>query len=466
MRFIVDYVIWGWPLIISLLLVSLYFGFRTRFVQVRLFKHMPKLLFIKNEDRNQISSFQSAMLILASHIGVGNIIGVSLAIMYGGPGSVFWMWVAAVMCSVLAFVENTLGQLYKEEVHGQYKGGPAYYILHGLKSPLFANVVAFVLFLSIGLLMPTIQASTIIIAVNSTFYIPKTIIALSLCGLIGYIIFGNSKKIIQFAEVCVPFMAVGYLLVTFIIVFFHFDQIGKVLFMIFESAFNQESYYGGMMGAAVSLGFRRGIFSNEAGVGSTPNISASANVSHPVIQGLVSSFCVFIDTIVVCTASAIMILVSGSYNIVFKGKNLFVGLAGKDYTQFVEESINTIFTGWGPFFIAIALFFFAFTSLFGAFFNAQSNLMFIFKKSKYFKRYNTVYKFLFLFMLYLSAVFNNELAWLIADLGNGLIAWINLIVIVLLSSKVVEALRDYELKYKQNKKLIYSNEDLDCWKKR
>lgn len=466
MDYVVDYIVWGWPLIIALLFVSIYFGIKTRFVQLRYLFLMPKILFEKNDDKSKISSFQSISLVLANHVGTGNIVGVSIAIMYGGPGAVFWMWITALLCSVLSFVENTLGQMYKVEVNGEYRGGPAYYILKGIGSPFWACVSSFVFFICLGLFAPTIQAATISQTLNSSFYFPKFLIGIVVTLTVGFIIFGNSKRIVHVAEVVVPFMAVSYIIIALMIILFHFDYVDDVFLLIVRSALNKKSIYGSIIGSALSYGMRRGLFSNEAGVGSSPNISASANVNHPVKQGLISSFCVFIDTIIICSATAFMVLITNSYNIIDKGRYLFQGLSGYHYGQYVQESINTVFSNWGTFFVAIALFFFAYTSLFSGFYNAQSNLIFLFGKKKIYNTANFLYKCVFLSIIFLSSIFRAGLAWTITDLGIGIVALINIIVIIILSKKVLEALADFELKYKCKDNTRYVNNQLECWKKK
>ncbi len=463
MDYIVNKIIWGWPLIVALLGVSIYFGIKTRFVQIRLLRVMPKLLFEKNEDKEKISSFQSISLILANHVGTGNIVGVSIAIMYGGPGAIFWMWVTAILCSVLAFVENTLGQMYKVEVNGEYRGGPAYYILKGIGSPFWAHVISFVFFICLGLFMPTIQSATISQTIHSTFLFPKIFIAIFLAVTIGLIIFGNSKRIVHVAEIVVPFMAIFYLLVASIIIIVNFMKIDDVFYLIFSNALHKDALYGSIIGSAISYGMRRGLFSNEAGVGSSSNISASSNVSHPAKQGLISTFCVFIDTILICSATAFMILLTNSYNIIDKGKLLYEGFSGLQYGEYVGVAINSVFNDWGPFFVSIALFFFAYTSLFSGFYNAQSNLIFMFNTKKKYKPANFLYKCIFLSIIFLSSIYNTDFAWTLADFGIGIAALVNIIVIVLLSGKVLEVLADFELKYKRKDYSRYFNQNLECW---
>lgn len=465
MEYIVGKIVWGWPFIIVLVVASIYFCVKTKFVQFRFIKLMPKLLFEKNTDKEKISSFQTVSLILASHIGTGNIIGVAIAILYGGPGVIFWMWVTALICSVLSFIENTLGQMYKVEVNGEYRGGPAYYILKGIGSPFWAHIISFLFFICIGLLLPTIQSATISTTMNATFNFPKVAVGLLITISVGFIIFGNARRIVNVAEVIVPFMAIFYLLIAFIIIIVNFKFLDNVFGLIINSAFNKDAIYGSIIGSSFSYGIRRGLFTNESGVGSSPNISASNNVTHPVKQGLISTFCVFIDTIVVCSATAFMILITDCYNVMDKGKTLYQGYEGLHYDEFASAAINTIFNHWGSFFVTIAIFFFAYTSIFSGFYNAQSNLIFLFERKNKYKIANFVYKFVFLSIIFLSSIFRTEFAWTLADMGVGIAAFVNIIVILILSDKALEALSDFELKYKKKDELCYQNPELECWRK-
>ncbi len=464
MKYLVDVVIWGYPLIILIILVSIYFGIRTRFIQLRYIKLMPKLLLEKNSDKDKISSYQTIALTLANHVGIGNILGVAGAIMYGGPGAILWMWLTAILCSGLSVVENTLGQMYKTEHNGQYRGGPAYYIYKGIGSKTWAVIIAFVLFICLGLLMPTIQAVAISTSMNNTFNLSKLVVGFFVTFTIGFIIFGESKRIIHVAEVIVPFMAIFYLLLAFIVIISHVKFIDDVFLLILDNAFNKNAFYGSIIGNAINYGIRRGIFTHEAGLGSSPNISASSNVSHPVKQGINSAFCVFIDTIVICSATAFMILVTNCFNVMGEGKLLFEGLSGLDYTSFVGAAIDTVFKNWGSYFVSISIFFFAYASLFSGFYNAETNLIFIFKSKKLYKLANILYKCAFLTIIMSSSIFNTEFAWVLTDFGVGIAAFVNIIVILLLSNKFLDVVRDFELKYKKKDDSKYFNKDLECWR--
>ena len=464
MQYIVEEIIWGYPLMILLLIVCVYFSIKTRFVQFRFLKLIPKFLFVKSENKEKVSPYQTFSLILANHVGTGNIIGVAVAIMYGGPGAVFWMWITALLGSILSFVENTLGQMYKIEKNGEYRGGAAYYILHGIGSKTWANIIALIFFICLGIFMPTIQAATISTTINNTFGFSKVVVGLFTALTIGLVISGKSKRIVNVAEVVVPFMSISYLLVTLIIIVLNITKIDNVLILIINNAFNKKAIFGSVIGSAISFGVRRGFFSHEAGIGSAPNISASSDVDHPVKQGLLSSVCVFIDTIVICSATAFIILITNCFNVVKGEMVLFEGLKGKDYSQFASEAINTVFANFGLFFITIALFLFAFASLFSGFFNAQTNLLFLFKSDSKYKCANNIYKIIFLLIIFLCSIFNTKFAWGLTDIGVGLATLVNIVVLILLKEKVVEVLDDFELKYKKKDKSRYYNKELMCWK--
>lgn len=463
MKYLVEEIIWGWPLIIILLSLSFYFSVKTHFVQFRYFKIMPKLLFEKNHKSNKISAFQTVSLILANHIGTGNIVGVAFAICYGGPGAIFWMWLTALLCSSLSFMENTLGQLYKTEINGEYRGGTAYYIARGIGSKFWAYSISLLFLVCLGIFMPTIQATTISETLSTTLKLDKIIIGLSVTILLGYVIIGNAKRLVRFSEVLVPFMAIFYIIISLVIIISHFSLIDDVIILIINNALNKKAVYGGIIGKAINIGMRRGIFTHEAGIGTSPNISASSNVSHPVKQGLLSSFCIFIDTIVLCSLTAFIILITNKYNIISDEGYLFIGLQDKGYNEFVSEAVNTVFTGWGNLFITISIFLFGFTALFGSFYNAQTNLMFIFRENKY-RIANFIYKIIFLVIIFISSLYTAEFAWIITDLGVGIASFVNIVVLFILKRKVIDALKDFELKYKKKAKLDYYNKELECWR--
>ncbi|NLC94401.1 MAG: alanine:cation symporter family protein [Bacilli bacterium] len=463
MKYLVEEIIWGWPLIVILLSLSFYFSVKTRFVQFRYLKLIPKLLFEKNNKSNKFSAFQTVSLILANHIGTGNIVGVAYAICYGGPGAIFWMWMTALICSSLSFMENTLGQLYKTEINGEYRGGTAYYIYRGIGSQFWAYSISTLFLICLGIFMPTIQATTISETLNTTFNINKLLIGILVTVLLGYVIIGNAKRLVRFAEVLIPFMAFFYIIISLVIIISHFNLLDDIIRLIISNAINKKAIYGGIIGKSINIGMRRGIFTHEAGIGTSPNISSSSNVSHPVKQGLLSSFCIFIDTILLCSLTAFIILITNKYNIISENEYLFIGLPNKGYNEFVSEAVNTVFIGWGNLFITISIFLFGFTALFGSFYNAQTNLMFIFQGKKY-EKANVVYKIFFLIIIFISSFYKADIAWIITDLGVGVAAFVNIIVLLILNRKVIDALKDFELKYKKKLNLSYYNNELECWR--
>lgn len=460
---IVERIVWGCPLLLLIIIVAVYFTIRTRFVTIRYIRLMPKLIVQKNTDEEKMSAFQSITLILANHLGTGNIIGVASAILYGGPGSILYMCLISIIASSLSFAENTLGQMYKTEINQEYRGGPAYYILKGLKSPFWAHFIAFGFFISLGHFMPTIQAATITTAMHQTFQIPKYVIGIIVTLLIGIIIIGKSKRIVLWAEVLVPFMSIFYMIISIIIILINVSKLDDVLLLILSSAFNRRAMFGGIIGSAINFGIRRGLFSNEAGLGSAPNILSSANVKHPAHQGLISAFSVFIDTVVMCTITAIVLLITDSYNVLGPNGYIYQGLPGVAYEEYVQVAVGTVFKQFGSFFVGISIFLFGFTALFSGYYNSQTNLIFLFKKGRPLKIANTIYQVIFLAIIFISSIYNTTLAWKMTDIGVGLAYVLHLFVLLLLSKQVVTVLRDFEKKQKNNDPTPYQNDQLECW---
>jgi AGCS family alanine or glycine:cation symporter len=448
MSVLINQVIWGLPLIVVLLTTGIVLSIKTRFIQLRYLTHIPRLLWgSKNVEEGTVSSFTTTMLLLGSHIGVGNIVGVSLAIMMGGPGSIFWMWISSLILSVLSFFENTLGQIYKEKINNNYRGGPAYYILYGLHAKLYSKIVAITLFVSVGILMPMVQTATIITSFNQTLGLSKILISLVLVIFVGYLLFSKGNKLLDTINVMVPFMALLYIVLSGIIIVLNINQMDDVIRLIVNSALNKNSYYGGLIGVAFSYGVRRGSFSHEAGMGTSPNISSQGQVEHPVMQGIISSFCVFFDTLLICSLTAFMILLTGKYNVA-QGDYYLHFSVNVDYNFYLSEALNTITRNHGSYILSIFIFFFAFTSVMGSFVNAQSNLAFIFKESNHYPLMTIIYKFIFILLVLCAGFVNTTVSWLIADLGMGLIGWVNLVAIILLSKVVFKSIEDYRTRYK------------------
>ncbi|MDR0683267.1 MAG: alanine:cation symporter family protein [Dysgonamonadaceae bacterium] len=444
--------IWGWPFIGFCLATGLYFSLRTRFLQMRYLKSMLTLLFQRKSSGSGISPFQAFMLALSGRVGTGNIAGVATAIALGGPGAVFWMWIIAFFGAGTAYIEASLGQIYKERIDGNYRGGPAYYISKGLGIKWYAAVFAVIAIISLGIFMPGVQANAICSAFDTAFAMDKRLTAGIIIFLLSLIIFGGVKRIAKVAEIVTPFMAVGYILVALVILVLNYHRIPAMFMLIIKSALGIHPALSGVIGAAISMGVKRGIFSNEAGQGTAPHAAAAAEVSHPVEQGLVQAFSVYIDTLLICSATAFIILITGMYrvydsavavNVVVDGTGLPNGINeyGPIYTQL---AIDAYIPGFGSAFVALALFFFAFTTIISYYFQAETNVYFLFRKNKTnFYAVNTL-RLGMLCVTFFTAINTMTLAWDMADIGVGMMAWFNLIAILFLRKVAFKVLNDYE----------------------
>ncbi len=422
---------------------------------------MVALLFGGQKSDKGISSFQGFCTALAGRIGTGNIAGVATAIAWGGPGALFWMWIAAFLGAGSAFAESTLGQLYKEDYEGEYRGGPAYYIEKGFGSTLFSKIYgitfAIVTLIAIGILLPGVQANSIAISVNNAFGLSVNITAGILVVILALIIFGGIKRIGSAAELIVPFMGGAYILMALIIILVNITDLPGILVLIFKSAFGSEATFGGILGSTIAWGVKRSVYSNEAGQGTGPQASSAAEVSHPAKQGFVQAFSVYVDTLFVCSATGFMIMMTGSYNTYYEGSEkvivenlpqLGIPDIGPAYTQ---HAVDTLIPGFGSAFVAVALFFFAFTTLMAYYYIAEVNLTYLVKK---FNKGNSsetatnILRFVILFMTAYGCIKSAALAWAMGDLGVGLMAWLNLIAIALLSNIVIKCFKDYERQMK------------------
>ncbi len=361
-------IIWSTPLVVLCLVSGLYFSFRTKFSQVRNIKEMVMLLFKdKNQSSEGISSFQALCTALAGRIGTGNIAGVATAIAMGGPGALFWMWVIAFFGAGSALAESTLGQIYKEEDNGEFRGGPAYYIEKGLGKTKFSKaygiLFAVVTLIATGVLLPGVQSNSIASGINNAFNIDVSIVGIFVVILLAFIIFGGIKRIASTAEFIVPFMGGLYVLASIIVVIINIEKVPEIFALIFNCAFNNEAIFSGIFGSTIAWGVKRGIYSNEAGQGTGPQAASAAKVSHPAKQGLVQSFSVYIDTLFVCTATGLMILMTNSYNVIDTSGNYIVeNLPGVEYgPAFTQMALDKLLPGsnFGSMFIAVSLFFFA-----------------------------------------------------------------------------------------------------------
>lgn len=464
MQEIVDFLngwIWSKGLIFLCLGVGLYFSIRSRFAQVRHFGEMIRLMFDGKSSDSGVSSFQALAMTLAGRVGTGNIAGVATAITFGGPGAVFWMWMVAFLGASSAFVESTLGQIYKEKINGEYRGGPAFYIEKGLGMKRYAMVFALATIFACGLLLPGTQANSIAAGLQNAMGVDPNVTAALLAVILGFIIFGGVKRIASFAEIVVPFMALGYIIVACVVVALHIDQLPHVLGLIIKSAFGLDAGFGAILGMAIQWGVKRGVYSNEAGQGTGPHASSAAAVSHPAKQGLVQAFSVYIDTLFVCSATAFMLLITGQYNVQGPdGKALYTGIAGvaagPGYTQTAMENIMP---GFGSVFVAVALFFFAFTTIVAYYYIAETNIAYLNRKVN--RPWLTlVLKFALMASTVYGTVKTADLAWGLGDIGVGMMAWLNIAAILMLQKPAFIALRDYEAQKAQGLDPVFHPEKL------
>lgn len=440
MTAIIDFlntIFWGYVLIYGLLAVGVFFTVRLGFVQFVHFFEMFRVVGASDKtDKSGITPFQALTVSLASRVGTGNLAGVAVALYLGGPGAIFWMWMVALVGLATAYSESTLAQLYKvRNEDGQYRGGPAFYIARGLGAPWAGAVFSVCLILSFGLIFNAVQANSIADAMEGAFGFPKIGTGLVVAAISGVVIFGGIKQIAKVAEIVVPFMAVAYLLMAVYVLIANIGQVPAIISMILSSAFGLDQAAGGVTGgimAAMLNGVKRGLFSNEAGMGSAPNIAAVAtpNPHHPSSQGFVQSLGVFIDTLLICTATAVMILLSG---VLEPGS----GVTG---TQLTQAALSAHIGSAGLYFIAIAIFFFAFTSIIGNYSYAENAMTFLGAGSGV---PLMILRAAVLLMVIWGAYESVATVFNAADASMGLMATINLIAIVLLSGTVAKLTKDY-----------------------
>lgn len=437
-------VVWSDALVLLCLAAGLFFSIKTRFMQVRLVGEMVRLMFEGRESRRGISSFQALAVSLSGRVGTGNIAGVAAAIAMGGPGAVFWMWMIAFLGAATAYVEAALAQIYKVEKQGEYRGGPAFYIEKGLGKRWYALLFAGATIVGEGLFLPGVQSHSIAAGLDHAFGVPHIVTGLGVVILLGFIIFGGIKRIGHVAQVVVPFMAVGYVLLAAVIIAINIDKVPGVIALIFSSAFGLNSIFGGAIGSAIAFGVKRGVYSNEAGQGSAPHAAAAAEVTHPAKQGLVQAFSVYIDTLLVCSATAFMILVTGKYNVVSKAGGFLVenipGVEmGPVYTQMAIDTT----LGAGSALVAVALFFFAFTTLMAYYYIAETNVVYLEKSSRQ-KWMVAILRFALLAATFFGTVHTTTVAWELGDIGVGIMAWLNIVAIFILAKPALACLKDYE----------------------
>ena len=458
--------LYGYILIALLILAGLYFTVRTGFIQFRLLGESIRVIKEPKKDREAISSFQALMVSTASRVGTGNIVGVTGAIIAGGPGAVFWMWVIALVGGASAFVESTLAQIYKKRGENGSYGGPAYYIKQALHSPALGGAFAIALILTYmgGFnALASYHMPDFVKAYLSTDN-ATVVIGASIAVLAGLVILGGGKRISRVTQVVVPFMAMLYILVALVVVAMNIENLPVMFAMIFSEAFNPQSAFGGLMGAAMMNGIKRGLYSNEAGIGSAPNAAASADVSHPVKQGLVQMLSVFLDTLVICTATAFMILCTNL------DPALYIDAAGNTMNAaYIQDSLVANFGPFGSFFITAALALFAYTTLIGNYYYAEMNISYLYKNAQNNKAFMFCYRLLAVVIIFIGAQFSAGLAWDLADVLMGFMALINVPVCLLLGGTAFKALDDYIKQRKEGKDPVFKAanigiHDTEYWK--
>lgn len=461
--------IWSDWLIYFLLASGIVYSLIFRFFQVRLLKDMIRLIIQGDSSKRGVSSFQALTMSISLRVGVGNIAGVATAIGFGGPGAVFWMWTLAILGAATSFIECTMAQAYKRSVDGEYRSGPAFYMEYGMGSKLYGLLFAACCIFVYGVTAPGVQSNAIGASLHETFNISPLFSAILITSLLGAIIFGGVKRIAKVSQVVVPFMAIAYLVIAAIIVVMHITDIPAVMSLIIESALGMDAIYGGVIGAAISWGVRRGIYSNEAGMGSAPHIAGAAEVSHPAKQGLVQAFSVYIDTLLVCTATAFMILFTNTYNVQKEAGGFLVeNLSGVEAGPiFTIRAIETVFSSLGGSFVSIAILFFAFTTIMAFSYIGETNVVNV-TSSKTRSWALPLFRCILLLSTFFGTLRTQALGWAIGDIGVGILVWVNLVALVLLAKKAMVILKDYETQRKQGLDPIFNPQELgftnmDLW---
>lgn len=489
---------WVWsPALVGLcLLAGLYFSLRTRFVQVRRFREMFRLLFNsagKDQGKTGISSFQAFAMALSGRVGTGNIVGVATAIGFGGPGAIVWMWIIAFFGAGSAFVEATLAQIYKEDHNGQFRGGPAYYIEKGLRSHFFGILFAVLAAVACGVFLPPIQCNGIALSCSRSFGVEVWVIGLVVSTLIGLVIIGGVKRIAKVAQIVAPVMAAIYIVLAVVVLAVHYEIVPDVFMQMLRGAVGMNEVGGALLGSTIAWGVKRGIYSNEAGQGTGAIVAAAAKVSHPVKQGLVQAFSVYIDTLLVCTATALIILACRTYNIVdtvqqtadgavvtylHQNPEAPLGEPGVFYTTGALGSV--IGSDAGDMIVSIALFFFAFTTIMAYYYYAETNLVYLFNRwrRRIYKKHPELLEELeyadmhfgddhrekiviwslrigTIVSVFFGSLVGSGIVWTVGDIGVGIMAWINVVAILLLFPQAIRTLKDYERQRREGKDPVF-----------
>ncbi|OMD98037.1 alanine/glycine:cation symporter family protein [Paenibacillus odorifer] len=447
--------LWSKILVVLLIVCGIYFTIRSKFVQFGMFKEMFRVLKESNErSKDSISSFQAFCISMAARVGTGNITGIAIAIAIGGPGAVFWMWVIAIIGSASGFIESTLAQVYKVKDKTGFRGGPAYYMEQGLKKRWMGTVFAVLITLSFGLVFNAVQSNTITVAFENSFGTNRVILGLVVAAAFAAVIFGGVKRIARMSEYIVVVMAGIYIGAAVIIMLINITEIPAILTLIVKSAFGFEQIAGGSFGAVILQGVKRGLFSNEAGMGSAPNAAATATTSHPVKQGLMQALGVLTDTLLICSSTAFIILLSDAYK-----------QPGLDGIKLTQAALSEHIGSWASGSLAIMILLFAFSTLIGNYYYGETNIEFLNSN----KKVLLFYRYSVLAMIIFGSVAKVQLVWDLADLFMGFMVIVNLTAILLLSKVAFAALQDYKRQKRAGKDPVFYKdsieglENVECW---
>ena len=458
----INNILWSYVLIALLILSGLFYTIRTGFAQGRLLGDMValitgKLSSLRDGEKKvagQVTGFQAFCIAVASHVGTGNLAGVAIAVAVGGPGALFWMWVIALLGAATSLIENTLAQTYKVKEGNGFRGGPSYYMEKALGQKTLGYIFSVIVIVTFAFVFNTVQANTIAQAFETSFNMSSAVAGVILAALTALIIFGGLNRIANVVSFMVPIMAIGYVVVALYVLIVNAVHIPALFMSIIEAAFGIKQAVGGAIGVAMLQGIKRGLYSNEAGMGSAPNAAATSNVSHPVKQGLLQAFGVFVDTILICSATGFIVLLYPEYNT--------IGEKGIKLTQLaLSHSVGA----WGAGFITLCIFLFAFSSLVGNYYYGEANLEFLTKS----KTSMLVFRVLTVACVYLGSVASLGLVWDIADVSMGIMALMNIIVIAILSPKAVAIINDYIKQRKEGKNPVFRAKDIpglkntECW---
>ena len=458
----INNILWSYVLIALLILSGLLYTIRTGFAQGRLLGDMvalitgklPSLRDGEKKVAGQVTGFQAFCIAVASHVGTGNLAGVAIAVAVGGPGALFWMWVIALLGGATSLIENTLAQTYKVKEGNGFRGGPSYYMEKALGQKTLGYIFSVIVIVTFAFVFNTVQANTIAQAFETSFNMSSAVAGVILAALTALIIFGGLNRIANVVSFMVPIMAIGYVVVALYVLIVNAVHIPALFMSIIEAAFGIKQAVGGAIGVAMLQGIKRGLYSNEAGMGSAPNAAATSNVSHPVKQGLLQAFGVFVDTILICSATGFIVLLYPEYNT--------IGEKGIKLTQLaLSHSVGA----WGAGFITLCIFLFAFSSLVGNYYYGEANLEFLTKS----KTSMLVFRVLTVACVYLGSVASLGLVWDIADVSMGIMALMNIVVIAILSPKAVAIINDYIKQRKEGKNPVFRAKDIpglkntECW---